>query len=173
MEETQQEMLDPEGKKTQREILLPLTEKEMIERGSEAAVLKGESNEIQLKINGLKEELKKHKETINAKESAIDELLFDIKRGKKKITCEVTEVVVTNEQMIKYYLNGEVVDERPMTSGDYQTEMDLNEEQHDNVQPIKTDESEVFEDESNDEAESVHEQTEDSSEQDTDTTESE
>lgn len=166
-----EEMYEPKGRKLQREIKIKLQPKEFIEVGKQAGEIKLEVIDAETKMDEKKKDVKEYKDFIAIKEGNITELLEQLQTGRKKVLTEVIEVKCTEEQMVKYYHDGKVVDERPMEGDDYQMEMAMDED-NSNVTELNP-EAAVFqnEGEQNDtetESDNVDESAESSAEQSTD-----
>ena len=139
MTDTTTEMYEPEGTAMKREIKIPLQPHERIENGKLAGDLELEIIKLESSVLGLKEEIKTMNNVLKTKSDNRRELLETLQTGMRKAICDVVEVMCQEEQLVKYYFNGEVVDQRKMESDDYQMDLAIDntkEESTDNVSPI-------------------------------------
>lgn len=110
----------PKGTKVTREVEIDLDEKLKLKLVGELA----EKSRSLTKLNTEFDEVKnKWKERIKPVQDRVETILAFIENGKEKKTVETTMVKNFEENRIEYWLDGVVVDHRPMTVTDRQEEL--------------------------------------------------
>lgn len=111
---------NPDGKIIKRAIPFKLNEKEKSERGEQAGKL---NEELKAAVEKRKIVMRDHNEKIKGLTNRVNKLLEQIHEGQERREAEVVEHKNFEKNTMEYYLDGDVVDKRPMTAEDRQLDL--------------------------------------------------
>jgi hypothetical protein len=116
------EPTNTQWRKREREVMIPLTQDELLERGSNVAKLWSDARAIE---TALKAYSKIEKGKIEELEQIINKDLKCIETGKEPRTLEVDEKLDFAASLVEYFLDGVKVDERTMDAAERQLGFEL------------------------------------------------
>lgn len=108
--------------KVTKEVWFTLTDEEIIDRAKSAAQVRNEALAIEWEM---KDYAKAQKKLIEKKESELSDLMQQIRTGRESriLSCSVEKDYTTRH--MKYFFDGKLVDERPMTAEERQMTFDV------------------------------------------------
>lgn len=112
----------PVGEKIKRALPFKLNDEQKARKGEQAALLSKKLAEV---VEKKKEEVAKFTASIKNLQNQIHDRLRCIEEGIERREVECTEVKNFNENQVEYHFEGKVLETRPMTEVDRQTEMKL------------------------------------------------